>query len=174
MARRQSATGEAHVAAAGETRTGVAPNVSAFFRAYWPPNAADEEVDEALHAALVELLTNMRTQRRPDADERINDAQVAMGRLRGILGHRPAEGEITVDAEEVMANLLRIVGQAGDAAAAQARMSGAIPAEVLRAGVQAALKCAIGNGLVSVRPPDEWPRWVAIDPPYWPVEIDRD
>lgn len=39
-------------------------------------------------------------------------------------------------------------------------------AEKTRAIVRRALECLIGNGLIEVRPADQWPDFISLDPPY--------
>lgn len=39
-----------------------------------------------------------------------------------------------------------------------------------RAIVKAALECLEGNGIIQVTPQEDWPEWIAVDPPYIPFE----
>jgi hypothetical protein len=50
----------------------------------------------------------------------------------------------------------------------RAAMSGThdTAADVIRAAVRAAFECAIANGLIEVKPAEEWPELVVMDPPY--------
>jgi hypothetical protein len=40
------------------------------------------------------------------------------------------------------------------------------PAEATRVKIHAALELLIGNGLIVVKPLEEWPLYIALDPPY--------
>lgn len=44
----------------------------------------------------------------------------------------------------------------------------ATPADATQAAVTEAFKLALGNGLIRLVPQDEWPEYVALDPPYDP------
>jgi hypothetical protein len=57
---------------------------------------------------------------------------------------------------------------AADAAAIEASRRGATGAERAKAAVKEALECALGNGLLTVTPREEWPEYIAMSPPYKP------
>lgn len=42
-------------------------------------------------------------------------------------------------------------------------------ADLVRDAVRAAFECAIGNGLVQIVPPTQWPQYIAMTPPYEPL-----
>ena len=69
----------------------------------------------------------------------------------------------------MLEDLLRLILHAAHSASINAKMSGdQIPASITRKAVTAAFECALGNGLISITPEDEWPEWIAVDPPYEP------
>jgi len=57
---------------------------------------------------------------------------------------------------------------AADAAAIETSQRGATGAERTKAAVKEALECALGNGLMTVTPREEWPDYIAMSPPYKP------
>ncbi len=57
---------------------------------------------------------------------------------------------------------------AADRAAIEMSQRGATGAERTKAAVKEALECAIGNGLLTVKPREEWPEYIAMSPPYKP------
>lgn len=57
---------------------------------------------------------------------------------------------------------------AADRAAIDATGRGATGAERTKAAVREALECALGNGLLTVTPREEWPEYIAMSPPYKP------
>lgn len=58
----------------------------------------------------------------------------------------------------------RCVSTAADIAAIENRSK--TNAEMVRAAVTAALECAVGNGLITVVPEEDWPRFIVSSPPY--------
>lgn len=67
--------------------------------------------------------------------------------------------------DDVMADLVRAATAAADFAAiglvgTRAERTSAIVTEALR--------CLLGNGLVTVLPVESWPAYLALDPPYDP------
>jgi hypothetical protein len=66
----------------------------------------------------------------------------------------------------VMEDLLRNMMIPAQTAAINA--AGGTGAEMTRAAVRAAVECALGNGLITVVPPEQWPAYVSLDPPYDP------
>lgn len=70
---------------------------------------------------------------------------------------------------DVPHNLLRAAVMAADSVAIDARQRpGVTNADITRAVVREAFACALGNGLIQVVPQDQWPQWIAVDPPYSP------
>lgn len=71
--------------------------------------------------------------------------------------------------EKTFEDLLHHVMFAADDASINAkRRGGQTPHEITTMSVREALKCALGNGLISVVPRGEWPEWIALEPPYKP------
>jgi hypothetical protein len=71
--------------------------------------------------------------------------------------------------DDVFDALLHHVMFAADTASIDAkRHGGHTPHVITTLAVREALKCALGNGLITVTPRDQWPEWIAVDPPYEP------
>lgn len=66
--------------------------------------------------------------------------------------------------DELLAEVLRSAMFAAD----DAVMAGGFRtrADQTRAAVTAAFRLALGNGLIRIVPRDEWPEYIALDPPY--------
>lgn len=77
--------------------------------------------------------------------------------------------ESTTELDEVM----RIVMHAAHGAAIDARVRGEVNAAITHHAVLEALRCGVTNGLIQLTPHDTWPTWVAVDPPYAPVDWTR-
>ena len=65
---------------------------------------------------------------------------------------------------EPLTQVLRLVM----AAASHAVIGRTFPAHVdeTRAAVTEAFRCALANGLIEIVPPERWPEYVAMTPPY--------
>lgn len=70
------------------------------------------------------------------------------------------------DASSDLDQLVHLVIFAANAAAVDSYRRGETGAEGTREAVRAALACALGNGLIELRPSEEWRRWISVDPPY--------
>ncbi len=66
--------------------------------------------------------------------------------------------------DEDLKALVEFASEAADRVALSCTMMTA--ASRTRAQVQAALEMAIGNGLITITPRDQWPEWIVLDPPY--------
>lgn len=62
--------------------------------------------------------------------------------------------------------LVRRVMGAADAAYLDEQRDGGTGANCTRRAVQEALRCAIGNGLITLVPTDRWPTMTVVTPPY--------
>lgn len=62
--------------------------------------------------------------------------------------------------------LLRTLGPVGQAAWLAAWQEAASAARCTTAAIRGVFECALANGLITITPPDTWPQWVAVDPPY--------
>ena len=73
------------------------------------------------------------------------------------------------DAESAFEALLHHVMFAADTASIDAKMRGGhTPHQITTMAVREALRCGLGNGLIAVTPREQWPEWIAVDPPYEP------
>ena len=70
--------------------------------------------------------------------------------------------------DEILRRLVRNVQLAYDVAAIDAINAGKTSAEIAKAAVREAFLCAEGNGMITVKAPDEWPEWISSTPPYHP------
>jgi hypothetical protein len=66
--------------------------------------------------------------------------------------------------QSTLGHLLRLVS--GAAEVAVLRGGHATQAAETRAAVRAAFECAVGNGLIQLVPPSDYPDLVVLDPPY--------
>lgn len=62
--------------------------------------------------------------------------------------------------------LVRRVGVAADGAFLDAQRDGGTGARCVRRALEEALRCAVGNGLVVIVPPDRWPTMTVVSSPY--------